>query len=235
MKYKNLMSKLINLKNLIFGMSIKKKTLSFGGTKKHHTGTLDSIKNYFELQSEKIRASQTKQFAFFVLGFALFYLIITGIIGAVPQQFFKDATGLTLSSILSTEGINIKEIGEVTCTEGSWAGIDVESNCYSFLANDKQVIISWLCTGILEIIVLVSAILASFGVSWRKKLIGVAIAIIAGVIFNIIRLVITANLILSQSVGTVELAHDLLFRFILFFYILGVYVLWFYYSAREEK
>ncbi|VVB76505.1 Uncharacterised protein [uncultured archaeon] len=215
-------------------MSLRKKTHSLGAGKGHSAGITDSVKNYFQAQMKNIRASQTKQFAFFVLGFALFYLVITGVVGVVPQQLFKEATGLTLSSILSAEGINVKEIGAVACTETSWAGIDVESTCYSFLANDKQIIISWLCTGILEIIVLVSAMLASFGISLRKKLYGIVIAVIAGVIFNIIRLAVTANLILSQNVATVELAHDLMFRIILFFYILGVYVIWFYYSAKEE-
>ncbi len=234
MKYKNLMSKLINLKNLIFGMSIKKKSHLLGGRKRRDAGLIDSAKNYFEVQMKNIRSSQTKQFAFFVLGFALFYLVITGIVGVVPQAFFKETTGLTLSSILSTEGINIKEIGAVNCTELNWAGIDVPNTCYSFLANDKQIMISWLCTGILEIIVLISAMLASFGISLRKKLYGIVIAVIAGVIFNLIRLVVTANLILSQNVATVELAHDLMFRVVLFFYILGVYVIWFYYSAKEE-
>jgi len=234
MKYKNLMSKLINLKNLIFGMSIRKKAHSSGGKRVHSAGVAGLIKNYYEAQMKNIRASQTKQFAFFVLGFALFYLVITGIVGVIPQQFFKETTGLTLSSILYTEGISTKAIGALSCIETSWAGIDVESTCYSFLANDKQIIISWLCTGVLEIIVLVAAILASFGISWRKKLCGIVIAVIAGVVFNIIRLVVTANLILSQNVATVELAHDLMFRIVLFFYILGVYVIWFYYSAKEE-
>jgi exosortase/archaeosortase family protein len=234
MKYKNLMSKLINLKNLIFAMSMGKKAHSLDGRRAHSTSAADSIKNYFEVQMKNIRSSQTKQFAFFVLGFALFYLVITGIVGVIPQQFFKESTGLTLSSILYTQGINVKEIGLVNCTELNWAGIDVESTCYSFFANDKQIIISWLCTGVLEIIVLIAAMLASFGISLRKKLYGIIIAVILGVIFNIIRLVVTANLILSQSVGTVELAHDMLFRIVLFFYILGVYVIWFYYSAKEK-
>lgn len=194
------------------------------------------IKNYFSKQEEKIVLDNKKQLVFFILGFVFFYLLITGLVLLIPSEFYKAGVGKTVQSIISLQGILTSEGSFVSCTESNWIGAEIPSNCYSFqttIQNEKIIFISWLCTGVLEMIVLASAILASFGVSWKKKLQGILAAIVLGVIFNLLRIVLTINIILGQEGQIVEFTHDLLFRVILFVYIVGFYVLWFYWAERK--
>jgi exosortase/archaeosortase family protein len=203
------------------------------------TSLLSKAKSFFSKEEKEVRTNKKKQFVFFILGFLLSYLIITTIVGIVPDIFYKTATGKVVESVLLIQGVKIQELGQIDCSEFSWVTDTTNGQCYSFLANpstsgEKQIIISWLCTGVLEIIILISAILASFGINWKKKIAGIGIAIIAGVIFNLLRILITVNFILTQSGEIVELTHDVLFRLVLFIYIVVVYVLWFNWSVKKK-
>ncbi len=194
-----------------------------------------SIINYFSKQGEKIKSSKRKQFSFFLVGFLVSYLLISFFVGLIPEMAIKDGVGKSVAGILSAQGQSVKEIGVVECNETMILGAEYQSQCYSFFVQDKQIMISWLCTGVLEIIVLISAIIVSFGVCWNKKVVGILFAIVLGIIFNLIRITVTINLILTQDAQTVELAHDLLFRMILFIYIVAVYVIWFYWATKEKN
>lgn len=187
--------------------------------KKHENESKNFFYNYIKKQEEKIKKDQKKQFFFFVLGFLVFYLILTAIAYAFPKGFFEMLTGQSVNTILNTIGY------KTTIISGEQFHI--------FLDN-SEIIISWLCSGALEIIILVSAILASFGVSWRKKFVGAIFAIVSGYIFNIIRIIITIIIILNQEQVVFELAHDFLFRATLFIYIVAVYVIWFYWAVKEK-
>ncbi len=212
-------------------MAIKKKTHSLH---KKEVGIIDKAKTFLAKEENAVRSDKKKQFVFFVLGFLVSYLLITAIIGVVPQVLFKSATGGTVQFFLSLQGVATQNASVISCNEFSWFSDYATGECYSFFVGEKQIIISWLCTGILVIIILISAILASFGVSWNKKLIGVGAAIGAGVIFNLARIIITVNFILTQSGPVVELAHDILFRLVLFIYIVLVYVIWFNWAMGKK-
>ena len=214
-------------------MPIQRKNLS---RKEHvHEKTLfEKVKHYFAEQEKKIVSDKKKQFAFFVLGFIFFYLALTSIILFVPSQTYKTVTGATVQAILSVQGVQTVGSDLIECTEANWLGVETKSNCYSFGVEGKTIIISWLCTGILEIIILVSAILSSFGISWRKKVFGAFAAIVIGTIFNLLRIWVTVNIVLTQNVQVVELAHDFLFKIVLFIYITGFYIAWFYWAMREK-
>jgi exosortase/archaeosortase family protein len=163
--------------------------------------------------------------------------VISFIVGLVPQSVFKQGTGEMAQFLLEAQGIKTNTIGLAECKEYSWITDSINDECYSFSTREEQktIIISWLCTGITEIIILIGAILASFGVNWRKRVIGAIAAIPAGIIFNLLRIWITINIILSQSIQTVELAHDFLFKIMLFIYVVVFYVIWFYWAERKEK
>ncbi len=181
---------------------------------------IDKVKKYFKDQEEKIVNDQKKQFTWFVLGFVIFYLVLSGL--AFPfADTLKESTGRSSEGLLSIQGIETKSNGNVQ--------LDNFENAYSFdvVPTGQTIFISWLCSGVMEIIILVSAILASFGISWKKKIIGVAAAIIIGYVFNLIRIFATLNIILTQNAQVFEIAHDTLFRAVLFVYIIVVYVLWF--------
>ena len=222
-------------------MSIKnKKSLQKEKRREKANASLfDKAKTFLAKEENAVRSDKKKQFVFFVLGFLVSYLLLTAIVGLIPQIFFKSATGGTVQFFLSLQGVATQNASVISCNEFSWFSDYASGECYSFFAGartegDKQIIISWLCTGILEIIILISAILASFGVSGKKKLIGVGAAIVAGVIFNLARILITVNFILTQEGPVVELAHDVLFRLVLFIYIVLVYVIWFNWAMGKK-
>lgn len=193
------------------------------------------VVDYFEEQHKKIRTDKKKQFVFFVLGFVLSYLILTIAVSVIPDIYYKEAVGGIVRGVLGAQGINTTQVGSVECMEFSWLSDTTIGQCYSFTVESKNIVISWLCTGILEIIILISAIIASFGVKWKEKVVGIIAAIILGVIFNILRIWVTINLLFSQNVATVEIAHDALFRIILFVYIAVVYIIWFYWAANKNE
>jgi exosortase/archaeosortase family protein len=189
-------------------------------------GTFNSVKKYFKEQEKKIVSDQKKQFTWFVLGFIIFYLVLTGIVFPF-QDSFKAMTAGNAQTLLSLQGIRTETLGIIPMEfENAFSFTILGTNI------NQQINIIWLCTGILEIIVLCGAILASFGVSWRKKLWGCLIAIIAGYVFNLLRIWITLNIIITQNIEVIEFTHDLLFRFVLFFYIIIVYVLWFQWAKK---
>jgi len=191
------------------------------------------LKNYFEKESKSIRSNEKKQLMFFLLGFVLFYLIITLILGLIPQEFYKQITGNVIQGVLGIEGITTNSLGFLECNEFSWLSDGIVGTCYAFSVEGKTIFIAWLCTGLLEIIILVSAILASFGIKRKEKIVGIILAIIVGVIFNILRILITIHIVLTQNLQIVEFAHDILFKVILFVYITVFYVIWFYWAARK--
>ncbi|MBT4192439.1 MAG: exosortase/archaeosortase family protein, partial [Candidatus Diapherotrites archaeon] len=183
---------------------------------KNKNGFVSFIIEYLKEKEEEIKSSQKKQFTFFMLGFVLSYLILTGITYLIPEIFFDLLTGLGAKGLLQLQGLEVIEfIGENYQMLVGPAG------------SGKTIIISWLCSGVLEIIILVSAMLASFGISWKKKFIGIIFAIIVGYVFNLLRVWTTINIILTQNVQTIEFAHDFLFRAVLFVYIIVFYVAWF--------
>ncbi len=95
--------------------------------------------------------------------------------------------------------------------------------------------ISELCTGRIELLIIVGAILASIGISWRKRLIGAAAAAAATTAFNYIRIFSTSLLILnSTDLSLIELTHNILFRAFLFLVIVVAYVVWFYWAVSSE-
>jgi exosortase/archaeosortase family protein len=187
---------------------------------KNKNGFVSFIIEYLKEKEEEIKSSQKKQFTFFMLGFILSYLILTGITYLIPEIFFDLLTGLGAKSLLQLQGLEVMEfIGEN----------------YQMLIAGKTIIISWLCSGVLEIIILISAMLASFGISWKKKFIGIIFAVLVGYVFNLLRVWTTINIILTQNVQTIEFAHDFLFRAVLFVYIIVFYVAWFHFSVRKEN
>ena len=182
----------------------------------------DPLVSYYKKIEEQVKTNPKKQFVFFVLGFLFFYVILTGIVYAFPKGFFERIVGESINFLINLQGIKTQTI--------SGEQFDIH-----LVTSGTIIIISWLCTGILEIIILASTMLATFGVKLREKILGIIIAIIVGFIFNLVRIIITINIILTQNAQTFELAHDLLFRATLFLYIVIVYVIWFHLSIQKNR
>ncbi len=92
---------------------------------------------------------------------------------------------------------------------------------------DNPVAIGYLCTGLLEALVLTAAILASFGLPWRARVKGALGGIIASIIFNIVRIDLTLVAVRALGLELGELTHDLFFRLALFLTVAGYYAWWF--------
>lgn len=192
--------------------------------------SITPLQKYIKEQEKKIKKSPKKQLSFFILGFVLFYLIFTTIL--IPFQLpIKNFTGEIVVGFLSVQGMEIEKNGFVLDEFGE------EMYSFTLIGNEtretQKFFISWLCTGILEIIILLGAIFASFGVSWKDKLKGMGGAIIIGIIFNFIRIWLTINIFVLTNAETTNIAHDLLFRLVLFIYISAYYIIWFNYTQRK--
>ncbi|HIH21822.1 MAG: exosortase/archaeosortase family protein [Candidatus Diapherotrites archaeon] len=96
----------------------------------------------------------------------------------------------------------------------------------------KQILISELCTGLLETALLAAAIIASIGIEWRKRIFGAIAAIAFGMAFNQLRIFASIMQILNTDLEFAELTHDLFFRLSLLIVIAGFYYLWFRKAAK---
>jgi exosortase/archaeosortase family protein len=182
----------------------------------------DKIKDYYSKIEEQVKSNPKKQFIYFVLGFVLFYLILSEIVYAFPKGFFENFVGVQVNFLLNLIGIKTQIIvGE---------SFDIH-----LIESGKLVIVSWLCTGILEMIILISTMIVTFGVRAKEKIIGIILALILGHFFNLLRILITIQIIITQNAQTFEFAHDLLFRATLFLYIVIIYALWFSWSIKKAK
>ncbi len=104
------------------------------------------------------------------------------------------------------------------------------------LEGGQAIEISELCTGLMETLIIASAIIASAGIDWRKRLFGSVSAGLATIVLNYARIVFTTLLI----VGTADLAlisftHNILFRAFLLISIAGMYMLWFWWAVKEPR
>jgi len=118
---------------------------------------------------------------------------------------------------------------------GQKAELFYAGNWPSIMLSSFSAEINYLCTGLLELTVLVSAMLASFGISWKKRGIGIIAGIAAGITFNITRIVLTVLALLYAEAKTAELAHDLLFRLSIILVVAGIYWVWFYWATKAGK
>ena len=167
-------------------------------------------KNDF-IQSAKFIASFTAIFSVLYITYPLYVLQIE-LFYSLIELFFLQLIGFQGSIQLKPE------------LESVW-----------ILLPNLTVQISFLCTGLIEFFVLIAAILSSFGIQFRKKLIGIFFAAITVLVFNLIRIFATILLIHNSTFEVADLAHDFFFRASLFIVIVGFYGLWFYYAAGKMK
>lgn len=167
---------------------------------------------------DKGEAQKTGRFlAFFVIVFIALRLPFE----LVPGIVIEGAVAGTELAILSALGI----FGELVIGETAIIS----------LANGIQIQISELCTGMLELLILVAAIIASIGIRWRERIIGAAAGAVAILLFNFFRITATIIIILAEpGIETIEFAHNVLFRIFLFFAIAIAYIAWFYWAVQRQ-
>jgi len=160
----------------------------------------------------------------FVLRILLFYLILLALsYFLVPLPLLEETIASNSNYFLGLAGIKgqvIKAVNE------SPAGIEFQK---------FSIEINYLCTGLLELTVLLAAIIATPMISARKKFFGAIGAIIVSYAFNLARIVFTIIAINSYSIKTAELTHDVLFRISLFAIVAGYYFVWLRIAAGKAK
>ncbi len=175
--------------------------------------------NFLKPNFEKEDAVKTGRF---LLYFVLIYL----------------AFSFVLQSVIGLEAVELWVAGNVLgmLNAFGYAGtVSFEETALVSLEAGPVIQISELCTGMMELFIVVGAIIASIGISWRRRLVGAGIAGIATILFNHARIVFTSLLILgTEDMAVISFTHNVLFRLFLFVAVAGLYIAWFYRAASKE-
>ncbi len=158
----------------------------------------------------------------FLLGFGASFLALSALLFFVPLEwiefFFAAATLLLLNALGFA--------GEIVFGEPVLIQLQALS---------LPIAITYLCTGLLEAVVVVSAVAASFGIPAKKRIVGVALGLLAIVAFNVVRIVASILIIIFLGLDAGEFSHDLLFRIFLFATIAGYYFFWFRWVTKKNN
>ncbi len=158
----------------------------------------------------------------FLVFFIVIYLTLSLLVSLVPVTTIESWIANSELGILSVFGL-----------EGN---VSVQETAVITLQNGTGIQISELCTGLQELLILVSAIIASIGIAWKKRIIGAVAGAIIVMLFNFLRITATVMLIVStKDLGTIEFAHNILFRIFLFATIAIAYIAWFQWAIKTEK
>ena len=179
------------------------------------------IDNMINLLNFQIERKDTIKTGRFLLYFALIYIVFSGAFYFLfPLQKVEEfIAGITLS-FLGMIGYSGK--------------IVLQEPVLIQLENGISIVISELCTGAMELFIIASAILASHGIEWRKRVLGAIASIIALQAFNFLRIFATIFVILNtSSIETIEFTHNILFRVFLFIVVAGSYIVWFHWAVRK--
>ncbi len=168
-------------------------------------------KKYLEKESPK-----AKKFLFI---FLIAFILLNSVLLFVPLQVFELPIAHLTLFYLTLKGMQ----GQIVLQEPVLIS----------MSSGLQIIISYLCTGLMELFVLWASIIASIGISIRKRILGLVFGLIGTQIFNLIRIFITLEFILKSNIDTIVFVHDVLFRVTLLAVIAGLYAAWFYWATRE--
>ncbi len=157
----------------------------------------------------------------FILMFVIVFVLLNIITIIVPLKFFEKPIADTTLKYIQLKGIE----GSVNFSEP----ITITTN------TGLTIIISYLCTGLLELFVLWASIISSKGISWKNRTIGIIFAFVGTMIFNFIRIFTTIEFILNKNLKIVEFVHDILFRITLLIVIVGLYAVWFWWATNKQK
>lgn len=158
----------------------------------------------------------------FLLGVIVVFALLYAASSLVPLIWVEHATAQIAVALLAPFGVS----GSID------AGQEPVQIAIGGLNGTVQ--ISALCTGVLELLVVWAAIIASFGIDWRRRAAGVAGAFALGTVFNQARIVVSVLAALSFDAGAAEIVHGVLFRVVLFLVVAGYYAGWFWWAAGRN-
>jgi len=150
-----------------------------------------------------------KFFASIVIIYAIIWIALLLLVGIKP---FQEITAIMSNAALSA-------IGEP-------AKLSFTDLTLMTFKNGIKIEINDLCTGLIEIIILIAAILSTVEIKLEKRIIGVIAGILFGITINILRITITTMNLLKTNIDYAILTHDVFFRISLFIVIAGFYWAW---------
>lgn len=110
----------------------------------------------------------------------------------------------------------------------NWVGVETTSGvvAHQFLMSGKLIEISPLCSGLLEMLLLASAILATRNEKWSSRIRGAIVGVMVLYGFNLLRMVVTLLQLEHASLSFAVFTHDFLFRLLLILGFVFVYGGW---------
>ena len=169
--------------------------------------------------AEFMEGEEAQKGAAFLLGFVVAFAFLSALIALVPLEFFEMGVAGAVASLLSLGGAHPEIIFQEPVL---------------ILLRGEQIQISYLCTGLLEMLVLVSAVVASFGIARRERLLGAFGAVAVTFAFNQARIIATIHAVFGMGPEIGEIFHEFFFRAFLFLVIVGYYALWFFWATRKK-
>jgi len=174
------------------------------------------VNNYIKskLNDKNKKTAIISRIIIFILIFIVFFLILYGIFSLF------NFSAIYVNSLMSIFDKN---------------NIIVGFNDYSgFMLNGENIFVSKDCSGAFELAVFLALILATFEVSWRKRLYGILILIPLFFIVNFLRIYIIVYGIVHWPLGTVNILHTLLFKVGFFLFFVAYYYIWLYVFSKKE-
>ncbi len=159
----------------------------------------------------------------FILGLGALFLIFTFLLSLVPLQWFEEFYARGTLWALGFFGFS----GSVGAgQEPAFLYLDSFALPLGF---------SYLCTGLLEMALVWSAVLASFGIDLRKRAIGAIAGTAILVAFNFVRIISSVLIISLFGLDAGNFAHDIFFRAFLFVTVAGFYWKWFGWATGKNR
>lgn len=172
--------------------------------------------SFFEIFSKRESIKTGK----FLLGLLISFLVLNWLSNLIPLEWIELFFAQITLFFLNLFGF----VGEIALGEPVIINLEQIS---------KPIAISYLCTGLLETVIILSAVITSFGIKIQKRAIGVIGALIAIVIFNVLRIVTSILIIIFFGLDIATFSHDVLFRIFLFVSVAGIYFIWFKWATKD--
>ncbi|MBN2127068.1 MAG: exosortase/archaeosortase family protein [Candidatus Diapherotrites archaeon] len=180
-------------------------------------------KNFLQkIKSDLNNKSEQKKGLKFIGFFLIWFLVLNLLFLFIPLQWIEFVPAFFAWIVFTLIGFQ---------------GIIVLQNpvLIEFTNFDYVVSITYLCSGLLESIVLVSCILASIGISRKKRILGAIAGVIVLGIGNIARIVLSVLILKIAGEFYADLFHEILFKIFLFIGIAGIYLIWFLWATENKK
>jgi len=157
----------------------------------------------------------------FLAAFIIIFVVISSLLSLLPLQGIEIFFALPTLEVLKIFGFR--------------GALDAGSEPVLILLQSlvMPISISYLCTGLMEAAIIAAAVLSSFGISLKKRAVGVVASVATIIAFNFFRIVASILVILWFGLDAGEFSHDLLFRIFLFVVIAGFYFVWFRWATKH--